>query len=149
MIFESQPKDFKPKFDVVSCFASYEGKILLLYRLDHKPDGRSWGIPTGKIDDGESQIEAMIREFREETGVSLSESDFIFMTTFYVRYEEMDFIYHLYKTAFSSKPNIKINPKEHKNYMFKLPQDSLDYPLVRDLDECVQFYIKHEGLSEY
>jgi ADP-ribose pyrophosphatase YjhB (NUDIX family) len=43
-----------------------EGRILLI--RTHKWGDR-WGIPGGKIDAGETMVEALVREVREETGL--------------------------------------------------------------------------------
>ena len=37
MLYKEQPKNFTPKFEVVSCFVEYKDEILLLLRQDHKP----------------------------------------------------------------------------------------------------------------
>ena len=66
MIYKERPKNFNPKFDVISCFVEYDGEILLLHRQDHKPEGNTWGVPAGKVDKGESLLEAMTREIQEE-----------------------------------------------------------------------------------
>jgi phosphoglycolate phosphatase len=41
--------------------------------------GNRWGIPGGKIDRGESSINALRREIREETRIELDEIHFIFV----------------------------------------------------------------------
>jgi hypothetical protein len=43
MLVSDKTKDFNPKFEVVSCFIEVEGRILLLHRADHKPQGNTWG----------------------------------------------------------------------------------------------------------
>ena len=48
----------------------YEGKILLIHPTGSKWFG-SYGIPKGGIEDGESALDAAIREVREEIGVSV------------------------------------------------------------------------------
>ena len=53
---------------VVGCFLEYDNQFVLLRRHSHKPDGDSWGLPAGKVDPGESDEMAIIREVFEETG---------------------------------------------------------------------------------
>jgi len=53
---------------VVGCFLEYDGKFVLLRRRSHKPDGDSWGLPAGKVEDGETDEVAILRELFEETG---------------------------------------------------------------------------------
>jgi ADP-ribose pyrophosphatase YjhB (NUDIX family) len=44
-----------------------DGRILL---VDQDTDtGRSWSLPGGKLEDGETLAEALVREMREETGL--------------------------------------------------------------------------------
>ena len=44
-----------------------EGRVLFMRRAD---DGR-WGLPAGAVDPGESPAEAVVREVREETGLTV------------------------------------------------------------------------------
>lgn len=55
---------------VVGCFLEYDNKFVLLRRHSHKPDGDSWGLPAGKVDPGEADEAAILRELFEETGYS-------------------------------------------------------------------------------
>lgn len=45
------------------------GKVLVMKRAEHKPNGGRWNFPGGKIEEDESPREAAIREVREEAGV--------------------------------------------------------------------------------
>lgn len=49
MLAEIPQKDFKPKFEVVSCFVEHDSKILLLLRQDHKSEPNTYGVPAGKV----------------------------------------------------------------------------------------------------
>lgn len=60
---------------VVGCFLEYDNKFVLLHRLPHKVDGDTWGLASGKVEAGESDIEAMQRELYEETGYRASSSE--------------------------------------------------------------------------
>jgi ADP-ribose pyrophosphatase YjhB (NUDIX family) len=45
------------------------GRILL---LNQDAGARSWSLPGGKLEDGETLAEALVREMKEETGSTLS-----------------------------------------------------------------------------
>jgi len=53
---------------VVGCFLEYKDRFVLLRRHSHKPDGNTWGLPAGKVERDESDVDAIIRELFEETG---------------------------------------------------------------------------------
>lgn len=48
-----------------------EGRLLLVQR-GHDPGKGLWSVPGGRIEDGESDAEALVREVREETGLIVS-----------------------------------------------------------------------------
>lgn len=52
-----------------------DGKHLLLYRSDHPQFGNDADIPGGIVEDGESMVEAMLREVVEEAGVEIDPGD--------------------------------------------------------------------------
>ena len=60
MIFKERPPNFSSEFDVASCFVEHDGEILLLHRQDHKPEGNTWGVPAGKVDEGEEIMQTML-----------------------------------------------------------------------------------------
>lgn len=140
MIFKDKPENFSPKFEVVSCFVEYNNEILLLCRQDHKPQGNNYGVPAVKIDTGETTIQAMLREGKEETQIDLEGA--IYIDKLFVRYPEYDFTYHMFHKKFDIQPQVSINPEEHKEYIRKTPKQALDYDLIQDLDECIKLFYK-------
>ncbi len=58
---------------VVGCLLKNEGKYLLLKRASGKTQSGKLGIPGGKVDEGETKKDALIREVVEETGYKLKE----------------------------------------------------------------------------
>ena len=142
MIHKNKPENFTPKFEVVSCFVEYKNEILLLLRQDHKPEPNTYGVPAGKIDAGETPIQAMQREGREETQIDLIDAEYF--DKLYVRYPDYDFIYHMYSKKFTTRPEVTINPKEHKSFTRKTPKEALELDLIRDLDECIKIFHKEK-----
>jgi 8-oxo-dGTP diphosphatase len=45
---------------------------LLLVRRGHPPDAGAWSVPGGRVEPGESDAEALVREIREETGLAVA-----------------------------------------------------------------------------
>ncbi|PKM87152.1 hypothetical protein CVU83_03360 [Candidatus Falkowbacteria bacterium HGW-Falkowbacteria-2] len=138
MIHTEKPDIFDPIFEVVSCYVEHDGKILLLHRQDHKSEGDCWGLPAGKVDEGESIAEAVIREVQEETGQKIIEENLNYVGKVYVKYPDYDFIYHIFKTVISEEPIITLSEGEHKAYQWEAPAKAMDLKLVRDLDECIK-----------
>jgi len=138
MIYKNAPKNFSPKFSVVSCYVEHEGEILLLHRHDHKSEGGRWGVPAGKIDQGENELEAMIREIKEETGQKVLAKELEYLSKVYVKYPDYHFIYHMFRVKLDKKTDVTLSASEHKDYKWVAPQDALNLELVRELDRCLK-----------
>jgi 8-oxo-dGTP diphosphatase len=46
------------------------GRLLLIKR-GHDPDAGKWSLPGGRIEPGETDAQALVREMREETGLTV------------------------------------------------------------------------------
>ena len=143
MLHTQPPSDFKPRFEVVSCFVMHNGKMLLLHRQDSEElQPNVWGLPAGKREEGESIHEGMIREIQEETGLIIPDQDITFHISLHVRYPEYDFLYHSFSTSYTQRPEITLSPSEHKDYKWVTPQEALQMKLITDLDACIKLYFK-------
>ena len=140
MIYNKLPKKFQPRFEVVSCYIEHNNKILLLHRHKNKSEGDKWGVPAGKIDSGESEMEAVIREIREETGQKFLSSELKYLTKVYVKYPEYHFIYHMFHIKIDKQPKVRLSTEEHKTYKWLLPNEVLKLNLVRELDRCIKMF---------
>lgn len=147
---EELPSDFSPaRFGAVGCFVENEGQILLLLRQVNTSHGGTWGLPSGKVDAGETIQEAMLREIQEETGIVIVEKCCRFLQTVYVRFEdEYDFVYHLFSAVLEERPEVCLNPNEHQRYQWVSPEEALarhqqrgNY-LIKELDACIELYYK-------
>ena len=78
-----------------------DGRILLCRISDHLPlDAGLWTLPGGGIDFGEDPADAMVREVREETGLSVRPLEIAGIDSFFVKEEGRAFhgIRILYRT---------------------------------------------------
>ncbi len=140
MIYSVKPQDFYAEADVVACFLEHEGTFLMLLRQDEKPSGGRWGLPAGKVDQGEEIQKALQRELLEETGIEVPPSALVFNQTVYVRYEGCVFNYHMFSSQFTIKPRVLLNAPEHKDYRWVKPHESLELPLVHDQADCTRLF---------
>lgn len=143
MIYLEKPEWFKAKFEIVSIFLEFDWKILLLHRQDHKSEWNTWWVPAWKKEENEDIYDAIIRETQEETWIDVNKKDIKFFKEVYVRYENYDFIYHIFNTKLEYKTQVIINPNEHKNYIWINPFSSIkELDLIEALDECIKLYYK-------
>jgi 8-oxo-dGTP pyrophosphatase MutT (NUDIX family) len=138
MLYLSKPADFIPKFEVVSLYVEYDGKILLLHRLPHKSQGNKWGVPAGKVDPNETPLTALIREVFEETGLRVTADSIQFLQSVYAQHPEHAFIYHMYRTKLATQPEITLSKSEHQDFRWINPHDLSNIPIVDDLDTCIE-----------
>ncbi|MGI5826319.1 MAG: NUDIX hydrolase [Patescibacteria group bacterium] len=140
MIFKDLPSDFKGRVEVVSCFCECQGKILLLHRQNHKQYGNTWGPPAGKINAGETALEAIVRELGEESSLVVDAGQFKYFGKYYLRYPEYDFTFHIFHLPLSEFLEVRINSGEHKSFNWFSPQEALNLPLIRDQDELIKMF---------
>ncbi len=57
---------------VVACVIEREGRLLVCRRPSHKRHGGLWEFPGGKLEEGETPLEAARRELGEELGIAVT-----------------------------------------------------------------------------
>lgn len=140
MISDKTFPDFNPKIFVAACFLEHDGKILLLKRNIDKNYGDKWSSPGGKIDKGETESEAAVREIFEETGIKMDPAHIRLVERSFVRFKDMDFMYtfYIYRIDSLHRPDVKLNPGEHSAYLWVSPKDALELDLMQDEDYCIK-----------
>ena len=66
-----------PEIQVAVCFIIYQHKLLLMQRPEKKMLAGLWEFPGGKIESGELKENAVIREIKEETNLSLKNVEYV------------------------------------------------------------------------
>jgi 8-oxo-dGTP diphosphatase len=143
MVFKHKPSDFKKRFDIVGCFIQYEGKFVLLRRHGNKTHGGKWGLPAGKVETTESLNQAVIREIKEETGLSLEKATLDYFASLYVRDNSFDIEWHMFSITLKIRPIIAINPQEHSEFKWVTAPEALRLDLIHDLPESIKLFITH------
>lgn len=104
----------------------------------------TWGVPGGKVEWGESLIDAVIREFQEEVGLELTQVRFALLQEAVLDpqfFKEAHFIMVNYY-AFSSKETIIPN-QEIEAWAWVMPQEAIDYPLNTYTRILIEDYLNH------
>lgn len=140
-VWKERPADFEPRFEIAACFLERDdGQLLFLHRLDNKSQGNTWGIPGGKVDKGETTLQAVVREIKEETGIALSPDAVKPIQSVYITNtvrNRVSYVYHMFRTKYTGTRAVAINPEEHKGYTWVTPCDALNMQLMDDEDACI------------
>lgn len=136
MELKINPDDFNPEHHSSACIILSNDKLLLLKRKSkNSPSGYFWAIPAGHREKDESPQDTLIREMKEELGISLKSYEKI--TSFNIRLNEKDFVYHLYKATL---PETKITlSEEHEDFTWVGKEELQGMELEPGADIYVSF----------
>jgi len=134
----------KKKFPLVTVGAlvtNDKGEVLIVKTTKWKG---TWGVPGGKVEWGESLISALIREFQEEVGLTLTQVRYALVQEAVIDMQfctEAHFVMMNYY-AFSVKDNIIPN-EEIVEWAWVSPQEAMAYPLNTYTQTLIEDYIKN------
>lgn len=138
MLYLEKPLDFKPDLEAVGCLVVFKEKILFLKRPDKDDYPNRWGLPSGKIDPGETAYQAMRRELKEETGIE--SKALVYLGKVYLVFPKINFPYHLYRyDADDDEPKIELS-SEHVEFRFFYPEEIDFSTTVMDTKQCIEHF---------
>lgn len=106
----------KPVNKVAACFLEYEGRFLIFQRSSEAHQAGKWGLPAGKVEPGEAEKDAVIREVREETGFLVPSEKLEFLQEIVFDFSEKVTDFFVYRANLESKINVVFDPREHQAY---------------------------------
>lgn len=106
----------------VACIVFKNGKILVAHRIPKGDMGNRWEFPGGKVDEGETDQIAVVREMREEFGVKAFPYEKIASCSFFHKEKECFLNAYLVQLEHDGieKPYVLT---EHTEYKWVFPEE--------------------------
>lgn len=111
--------------DVVAAIIERDGQILLAQRPPQADQAGLWEFAGGKVEAGETQPQALVRELREELGIEATVGRYIASHQREVS-GRMIHLHAWHVPAFSGE----VIAHEHQQLVWCEPHAALDYPLA-------------------
>jgi 8-oxo-dGTP diphosphatase len=102
---------------VVGCFLEFDDRFIILLRHSHKPDGNTWGLPSGKVEPNESDEDAVLREVYEETGYKPNPTELQHIGNYeFVSSSDKPYAYVTYRIKLKEKHQLTLEVAAHADY---------------------------------
>ena len=108
----------KPRSKAAGCFLEHEGRFLIIQRNLEQAQGGKWGLPAGRVEKGETEKSAVVREVSEETGFSIPPGKIEFLQEIIFDFPEKITDFFVYRVNLDSKIEIALDPREHQAYVW-------------------------------
>ncbi len=120
---------------VVGCIVRNQDEILMLYRSPKETDPSLWGIPAGKVEKGETDLDAVLREVSEETAIELFPEHVTSLGEISIDYDTFVVEFPIFVANLDKKPKITLAPDEHIDHQWLTPLSALSMKnLMKDVD---------------
>ncbi|MBQ7278734.1 MAG: (deoxy)nucleoside triphosphate pyrophosphohydrolase [Clostridia bacterium] len=126
--------------EVVAALIVQEGRFMICQRPKHKARGLLWEFVGGKVEKGETRQQALIRECREELGITVAPGR-VFMEVDHV-YPDITIHLTLFYAAITQGRPQKL---EHNDIRFITPDEIPQYPFC-PADEAILRHIREVGI---
>ena len=119
--------------EVVAALIWREGKFMICQRPAHKARGLLWEFVGGKVEQGESKQQALVRECREELDVAVQVGD-VFMEVIHT-YPDIEIRLTLFHASIASGAPKRL---EHNDIRWIAPQEIGAYAFCPADEEILQ-----------
>jgi 8-oxo-dGTP pyrophosphatase MutT (NUDIX family) len=123
------------------CGIIVDGEILLLKRQYREGKSNGWCLPGGKVDPGESSIDAAIRETFEESGIKINLPAYVGKSPS----KSGDFEVKVYFTPMLTKRPVTLSPREHSDYAWVKIDDVDTYELAGNTKDFINLILQSFG----
>jgi 8-oxo-dGTP diphosphatase len=117
-------------FRAAGCFCFHEGRLLLIQRQAGKPMPLFWGVPTGKLEAGETARMAVVRELAEEVGLGVAAAAPTEVVSAIVRDNGTVFEYVSFHLELADEPQLLLHAGEVRDIAWVRPEAIGTRPMV-------------------
>jgi nucleoside triphosphatase len=129
-----------PVVSVGALVTAPEGRILIVKTTKWRG---LWGIPGGKVDWGESIETALLREFREEVGLELTNIRFALLQEAIIDSQFCKEAHFLLLNYYAVSGTQKVTPNEEiVEWQWVSPPEGLQYPLNTYTRRLIEHYLE-------
>lgn len=126
----------------IACIALYKDKVFIAHRVPKGDMSSRWEFPGGKVEDGETENQAVVREFKEEFNIKVKVGDLIATGEFEHRGEKRQL--HAYRIFVPHKGLIfKYKLTEHTEYKW------VKFEEIKNLQFVDSDLLIYEKVKEY
>ncbi|MBI2572960.1 NUDIX domain-containing protein [Candidatus Woesearchaeota archaeon] len=130
---------------VVGCFVEYAGKFLILKRGDTVHQPGAWCLPAGKIEAGETDLTAIMRELNEEIGYKTTPKEIEFLKIHDIDLDWGHLTFPTFRIKLNHPISVQLNSREHSAYLWVTAKECYEKKdLVSGFWELLEFigYVK-------
>ena len=116
----------------------HEEAVLLLRRVPDFP-GR-WELPGGSVEEGETLEAALLREVREETGLTVRVGRPFYASTFEADGQEggrVTVVAIEFLCSVPSREAVRLSPDEHDGFAWAREEEGVGFPIVPGFREVI------------
>ena len=100
-----------------------DGEVLVLHRKPFVPEGRKWGLPGGKIEEGQEPFDAAKHKALHEVGLKFESDRLDFLGKFEFSAEGNDVVYSVWMARYlDTDGGIKLNKEGHSEFKWQKPE---------------------------